>query len=89
MRGEARLRRRAVRVVVLTRKLRSDSAPGTADASGAARASPTASPLSVGDAVEPYAAATPASSRTKRRARYSRTGPSTPLSERAPAGDQR
>src|SRR4051812_42256147 len=38
---------------------------------------------------EPYAAATPASSRTSRRARYSRTGPSTPLSERAPAGDQR
>ena len=37
----------------------------------------------------PYAAAASASSRTSRRARYRRTGSSTPFSERAPAGDQR
>jgi hypothetical protein len=36
----------------------------------------------------PYAASA-SSSRPNRRARYRRTGPSTPFSERAPADDQR
>ena len=45
--------------------------------------------VGAGGGSAPYAAWASSSSRVRRRARYRRTGPSTPLSERAPAEDQR